>query len=65
MVAWPTTGNVATFRLAGFPHLTSASADPWDREHRKIVLSIAAAVAVSVCLVALRAAPARAAYPEG
>ena len=64
-VAWITTGSVTTFMLAGFPHLTPASADPWGREHRSIFLSIAAAVAVPVALIALRATRYRTVYRAG
>lgn len=64
-VAWITTGGVTTFMLAGFPQLTPGSANPWDREHLPILLAIAAAVAVPVALIALRATRYRTVYQAG
>ena len=64
-VAWFTTGSVTTFMLAGFPHLTPGSANPWDREHLPILLAIAAAAAVPVALIALRATRYRTVYRAG
>lgn len=64
-VAWLTTGSVTTFMLAGFPHLTPGSANPWDREHLPIFLAIAAVVAVPVALIALRATRYRTVYRVG
>ena len=63
-VAWVTAGGVTTFMLAGFPRLTPGSADPWDREHLPIFLTIAAAVAVPVLLITLRATRYRTVYRE-
>ena len=64
-VAWITTGGVTTFMLAGFPQLTPGSANPWDGEHLPILLAIAAAVAVPVALIALRATRYRTVYQAG
>lgn len=64
-VAWFTTGSVTTFMLAGFPHLTPGSADPWGREHVPVFLAIAAAAAVPVALIALRAKRRRTVYQVG
>ena len=61
-VAWLSTGSVTTFMLAGFPHLTPGSANPYDGEHFPIVLAIAAAAAVPVALIALRATRYRTVY---
>ncbi len=64
-VAWITTGGVTTFMLAGFPQLTPGSANPWDGEHLPIFLAIAAAIAVPVALIALRATRYRTVYQAG
>lgn len=64
-VAWITTGGVITFMLTGFPQLTPGSANPWDSEHLPILLAIAAAAAVPVALIALRATRYRTVYQAG
>ena len=64
-VAWIAGGGAAIFMLAGFPHLTPGSADPWDYEHRRMFLLLAAAVAGPVTLVALRATRYRVVYRVG
>lgn len=63
--AWFTTGSVTAFMLAGFPHLTPGSANPWDGEHLPIFLAIAAAAAVPVALIAFRATRYQTVYRVG
>lgn len=61
-VAWVAAGGATAFMLAGFPHLTPGSANPYDGEHLGILLMIAAAVAVPVLLITLRATRYRMVY---
>lgn len=53
-IAWIVAGSVGVFMLGAFPHMTPGSADPWDREHRGIMLMLAAAVTVPVSFLAFR-----------